>query len=146
MVLWPRSDRQRHQCPSAQGRGSLGSFARQPETFAPQRPPAMDANRSQSTVERVSARGDKICLERVCASQRPGAVLAPRSAVSRSGDRRLRSGLRECRGKPGVFPETARNRLIAKLRGGAGRTQTSNQAIMRPELIINVQSKFGRFS
>jgi hypothetical protein len=59
--------------------------------------------RRGNPVERVSVCWDKICQERVCASQRPGGVLASRSAVSRSRDRRLRSGLCECRGKPGVF-------------------------------------------
>ena len=82
--------------------------------------------------ERVSVRGDKICRERVCASQRRGGILPPQSADSRGRDRRLRSSLRECRGKPGVFPETARNRLNARLRGGARRTQPDNQPVMDP--------------
>jgi hypothetical protein len=90
----------------------------------------MNANRSQSPCERVSVLGDKICRERVCASQRPGGILPPRSAVSRSRDRRLRSGPRECRGKPGVFPETARNRLIARLRGGDSKTRTACLLVM----------------
>jgi hypothetical protein len=89
----------------------------------------MKAIRSQSTCERVSVRGDKICRERVCASQRPGGILPPRSAVTRSRDRKLRSRLRECRGKPGAFPETAGNRICAGLGGGRTRTRTLDPLI-----------------
>jgi hypothetical protein len=80
----------------------------------------MNANRSQSTCERVSVRGDKICRERVCASQRPGGVLASRFVLSRRRDGNRRSGLRECRGKPGVLSETAGDRICAGLGGGGG--------------------------
>ena len=41
--------------------------------------------------------------------------------------RRLRPGPIECRGKPGIVSETARNRLITRLRGGPGRTLWSEQ-------------------
>ena len=97
----------------------------------------MNANRSQSPCERVSVRGDKTCRERVCASQRPGGSLPPRSAVTRSRDWRLRSGPPECRGKPGGFPETPGNRICVGLRSGAGRAQTDNQPIMSLRMIVS---------
>jgi hypothetical protein len=94
--------------------------------------PAMNANRSQSTCERVSVRGDKICRERVCASQRPGGVLAPRFVLSHRRDRNRRSGQRECRGKPGVLSETAGNRICAGLGGGRTRIRTLDPLIKSP--------------
>jgi hypothetical protein len=95
-----------------------------------QRPPAMNANRSQSPCERVSVRGDKICRERVCASQRPGGILPPQFAHTQSRDRKRRPRSRECPGKLGVLPETAENRIRTRLRGGPGRTRTCNHSIM----------------
>jgi hypothetical protein len=65
------------------------------------------------------------------------AFLPRKSAVTGSRDRKCRSGPREWRGNLGGLPETAGNRICVALGGGAGRTQTCNQAIMRPELIIN---------
>ena len=95
----------------------------------PEFSPAMNANRSQSTCERVSVRGDKICRERVCASQRPGGVLAPAIRPLHRRDANRRSGLRECRGKPGVLSETAGNRICAGLGGGRTRTRTLDPLI-----------------
>jgi hypothetical protein len=47
--------------------------------------------RPRRPVERVSVRRDKICGERVCASQRPGGVLVPRSAGRHQRRRRPRA-------------------------------------------------------
>jgi hypothetical protein len=89
-------------------------------------------------VERVSVRGDKICRERVCASQRRGGILPPQSAVTRSRDWKGRSGLRECRGKPGVFRETAGNRICAGLRGGGC---SSNRTGLRGNSRLNAKNR-----
>jgi hypothetical protein len=94
--------------------------------------PAMNANRSQSTCERVSVRGDKICRERVCASQRPGGDLAPRFVLSRRRDGNRRSGLRNCRAKPGVLSETAGNRICAGLGGGGGSSDRTSLRVLFP--------------
>jgi hypothetical protein len=94
--------------------------------------PAMNANRSQSTCERVSVRGDKICRERVCASQRPGGVLAPRFVLSQRRDGNRRSGLRDCRRKPGVLSETTGNRICAGLGGGGGSPDRTSLRVLFP--------------
>jgi hypothetical protein len=79
---------------------------------------------------------EKICRERVCASQRLGGFLPQLSALTRRRDRKCRSRPRQSRGRQRVFPETAGNQNLPGLRGGPGRTRTCNQAVMSLALTI----------
>jgi hypothetical protein len=55
----------------------------QPEGTAGNKAAAANANRSLSTCEPVSAGGDKVCGETVCASQRPGGIFASSGRLPR---------------------------------------------------------------
>src|SRR5215467_2811016 len=97
-----------------------------------------DSNPSPVRVEPVSVSTGKSCRENVCRGQRLRRHFRRHQSTARDRDRafprlRLRS-----HGKLKPIPTAARKRLYARLLGGAGRTQTGNQAIMEPEPIPSV--------
>jgi hypothetical protein len=96
-----------------------------------------DSNPSQLGIEPVSVHDANSRWETVWRGQRP----APHSwrplHILRVRDQPLSRLRRQSPGKLKTFPPAPGNRLYAGLRGGAGRTQTGNQPIMGPNLIIN---------
>jgi hypothetical protein len=96
-----------------------------------------DSNRSQSAIEPVSVRGANSCRETVWRGQRPRPHFWRRLHILRNRDWPPSRVRRQSPGKLRTIPKAAGNEICAGLRGGAGRTQTSNQPIMGPKVIIS---------
>jgi hypothetical protein len=92
-------------------------------------------NPSLSEVEPVSLNAANSRRERVGQGRRPGRHFRRGQPVSPDRDWPISGLRRQSRGKLKTIPTAPGNRSCVGLRGGAGRTQTGNQAIMEPEAI-----------
>jgi hypothetical protein len=91
------------------------------------------SNPSLSSVEPVSVRDANSCREKVGRGQRPGRDFGGDLPILPDRDWPLSGLSRQSPGKLKTIPPASGNRNCAGLRGGAGRTQTSNQPIMWPK-------------